>query len=219
MASAVASTFNRRLKTAYNRQLSVSGSGSVEKRRNPPPSDSETGAFQEEAAKPPAWLVGVEYDGRQLQVLPLPGNFRNRITNSFNARIERLQGVLARVLPVLRDNTSGTRFVRHPYWEWTLAFVFPDVPTFFGKGSTGQTLDFDPTTGMLSATVAGGTVYEQPYVYAALVGLVDPSEPWSATVQITYGEMSEAIGRYVKVAPLQPDAPQAATDVSEEGAP
>lgn len=201
-ASAVASTFNRRLQTDYNRQLCVPGSGNQAKRRNPPPVDPETGAFAEEAAKPPAGLIALEYDGRHLRARSVAGTYANRITGSYNAKVGSLQGVLARLLPVLRDTTSTNSYVRHPYWEWTLAFVFPDRATFFEKGSTGQTLDFDPTTGDLSATV-GRTVYPQPYVYAALIGLVEPSEQWSPAIGITYGEATEAISTYVNVAAVQ----------------
>ena len=200
--ASVASAFNRQLKNEYNTRLNVQGSGDKEKARNLPPVDRDTGGWTEDEHKPPAWLVAFELDGDTVGVAETEGRRPHRLVGTYNCKSTSLQGVLARVIPLLKTIDGGVPdYQRHQYWEWALAFVFPGRATFVDAGSAAATLDFNPQTGSLSSTVKGRR-FEQPYVFAALFGLVEPDDVWpdlSPETPLTYALATDLLRSFLHI--------------------
>lgn len=193
----VAAAYKDWLKETYETQLSEMGS---KKTRPNLPAIDEFGAWADTGhqSKPLAWILEFDQqsDGSWTVSRP-PSNYPNRIGGSFNSR-SPLQGVLSRILPVVRVSENPRRCEQHEYWEWAMALVFPGRPTFRTTGTSGGVIEFDPVNGVLTSRISERDVH-QPYVEAALFKLVPEDEQWSPEVNLTYGEATEALARFVHV--------------------
>jgi len=193
----VAGAYKDWLKEAYETQLSEMGS---KKTREHLPAIAPNGAWADAGiqSKPLAWIVEFSKDANGAWAAGLPpSNYPKRIGGSFNSK-SPLQGVLSRILPVVRTIESPHRTESHPYWEWALAFVFPGRPAFRTRGSSGGVIEFDPASGRLSSPVEGEEIV-QPYVEAALFKLLPDEELWSKEIGLTYADATEALTRLINV--------------------
>jgi hypothetical protein len=217
----VGAAYKGLLKGMFGRQLSEMGSKKI--RTDLPEISAETGSWKDVGIrnKPLAWLVMFTYDDaeRRWSAMPSTSNYPNRIGGSFNAR-SPLQGILSRIIPVLRltpnDSKSAEEsFHVHPYWEWAIAFVFPDLPVFSRMGSSGATIDFNPGDGMLSSTI-DETIHNQPYVSASLFELAPPEDEWTnGSLRLTYTQATEALKKFINVQPVVPTERHGDPDDSE----
>lgn len=212
----VAAAYKDWLKETYSTQLSEMGRNTT---RDKLPAVGPGGAWAEVGiqSKPSAWIVEFSRDGLGAWTASLPAsNYPKRLGGSFNSR-SPLQGVLSRVLPVVRVSDEPPRADPHPYWEWALVFVFPGLPAFQAKGSSGGVIEFDPATGRLSSPVEGEDIV-QPYVESALFKLVPHDEKWSDAIDLTYRQATDALGRFVNVEHAKPSDESAHNDSSDEDA-
>ncbi|MBC5805922.1 MAG: hypothetical protein GIX02_01280 [Candidatus Eremiobacteraeota bacterium] len=202
----VAGAYKDWLKETYETQLSEMGS---KKTRSQLPAIDVSGAWADVGiqSKPLAWIVEFSRDvnGPWVASLP-PSNYPNRLGGSFNSK-SPLQGVLSRILPVARVSAAPRRTEVHTYWEWAMAFVFPGRPAFQTKGSSGGVIEFDPASGRLWSPVEGAEI-DQPYVESALFKLVPDGERWGAAIDLTYGQATEALARFVHVSNATPPKEQ-----------
>lgn len=153
----VAAAYKDWLKETYSTQLSEMGRNTT---RDKLPTIGPGGAWSEVGiqSKPSAWIVELSRDDSGAWSASLPtSNYPKRLGGSFNSR-SPLQGVLTRVLPVVRVSQEPRSAEPHPYWEWALVFVFPGRPTFQAKGSSGEVIEFDPSTGRLSSPIEGESI-------------------------------------------------------------
>jgi predicted transport protein len=193
----VAAAYKDWLKETYSTQLSEMGRNTT---RDKLPDIGPGGAWAEVGiqSKPSAWIVEFSRDGSGAWTASLPqSNYPQRLGGSFNSR-SPLQGVLSRVLPVVRVSDEPRRAEPHAYWEWALVFVFPGRPAFQAKGSSGGVIEFDPVSGQLSSPVEGEDI-KQPYVESGLFKLVPDDEHWSNSVDLTYRDATEALSRLINV--------------------
>lgn len=209
----VGAAFTALLRDISDRQISQAGSKKT--REQLPAISADTGVWRDDGvdSKPLAWLVHFVCDrgsgkwNAQLPNAPHAG----RLTGTFNTK-SPLQGVLCRVIPVARIEpmTDGAkpRFEPHPYWEWALAFVFPGLALFTEGGSSGATIDFDPTSGRLESTIEGHAI-EQPYVSADLFALNARDDAWHIEgLELTYGEATAALAAMINTLPVLPVSPE-----------
>ncbi len=198
----VAAAYKDWLKESYSTQLSEMGRNTT---RDMLPAIGPGGAWAEVGiqSKPSAWIVKFSQDASGEWTASLPSSkYPRRLGGSFNSR-SPLQGVLSRVLPVVRRADDPNRAEPHPHWEWALVFVFPGRPTFQAKGSSGGVIEFDPISGGLSSPVDGEDI-AQPYVESALFKLVPDDEKWSSNLDFTYLQATQALARYIHVAHAEP---------------
>ena len=196
----VASEYNKWLRDSFGMKLSEQGRDTP--RDKMPTIEVEFGRWADgdKRNKPPAWLIHFEKDAKGVWIAKTSetNGFR-RLAGGFNAR-SPLQGVYVRIIPLAREaelvENKRQPFETHPYWEWTLAFVFAGKAKVWASGSSGQTIDFDPVTGHLATDLAGKKV-RQKYVSAALFALVPRDEQFSNKISLTYGEASEALTTFV----------------------
>ncbi|MDE2572539.1 MAG: hypothetical protein KGM44_08475 [bacterium] len=203
----VGAAYTALLKDVSDRQISQAGSKKT--REQLPVISAETGVWRDNgiASKPLAWLVHFEYDlDAGAWKAHLPGvPYATRLTGTFNTK-SPLQGVLCRVIPVACMKEVGAdakvQYDVHRYWEWALAFVFPDLAVFTEGGSSGATIDFNPSSGRLESIIEGCAI-EQPYVSAALFELNPGDDVWSVGgLQLTYGEATNALRAIINVQPV-----------------
>lgn len=166
------------------------------------------------------WLVNFQYDPTQALwvagMRPAVHDNHNRLTGSFNAG-SPLQGLLVRTLPAIRttpigiDASTGTdQWITHPYWEWSLVFVFPGEAVFSKRrtstarsGSSGTSLDLDLQNGVLTPNV--GAV-AQPYVAASLFTLVADDDSYTVgEMPLRYADLTQALKSHIHVAPAEPE--------------
>ena len=193
----VAAAYKDWLKETYSTQLSEMGRNTT---RDKLPAIGSSGAWAEVGiqSKPSAWIVEFSRDASGVWKASLPAsNYPRRLGGSFNSK-SPLQGVLSRVLPVVRVAEMPANSEPHPYWEWALVFVFPGRPTFQAKGSSGGVIEFDPISGALSSPVEGDDI-AQPYVESALFKLLPDEELWSANVELTYLQATKALAQFINV--------------------
>lgn len=215
----VGAAFTALLRDISDRQISQAGSKKT--REQLPAISADTGGWRDDGvdSKPLAWLVHFKYDGGSggwRAHLPNAPHAR-RLTGTFNTK-SPLQGVLCRVIPVARIEpiTEGgkPRFEPHPYWEWALAFVFPGLAVFTEGGSSGATIDFDPTSGRLESTIEGHAI-EQPYVSADLFALNPRDDAWHIEgLVLTYEQATAALASMINTEPAVPVSPE---ETEEEG--
>lgn len=208
----VAAAYKTWLKESYETQASEMGS---KKTRDQLPEIDASGAWADVGiqSKPLAWIVEFFQDPAGMWKAGVPqSNYPNRLGGSFNSK-SPLQGVLSRVLPVVRTSDQPRATRPHPYWEWALALVFPARPVFQTRGSSGGVIEFDPVTGRLWSPI-DDEHFNQPYVDSALFKLVPDDEPWSAAVGLTYGEATRALAEFVHVANASP--PRRATGADDD---
>jgi len=197
----VAGAYKDWLKETYETQLSEMGS---KKTREQMPSIEPSGAWSE-PGKTLAWIVEFAFDHERgkWSAGVTASSYPNRLGGSFNAK-SPLQGVLSRILPVMRLSESPRRAVPHRYWEWALALVFPGRPVFRSTGSSGAVIDFNPADGALTSPI-DGVVHSQPYVSAALFKLVPGDDVWAeADLTLTYDQATEALQNFINVNPADP---------------
>lgn len=211
----VAAAYKDWLKEAYATQLSETGS---KKTREQLPEIGPAGAWADVGAqgKPLAWIVEFSQgaDGKWNASLPA-SKYKNRLGGTFNWG-SPLQGVVSRILPVVRTADDPRLTEPHRYWEWAMAFVFPGRPTFETKGgSSGGTIDFDPTSGRLSSLVDGVDI-TQPYVASGLFKLVPDDETWNEAVGLTYRDATEALERMINIDHADAPQPSTADDDGED---
>jgi hypothetical protein len=192
----VSKAYNKWLVASFNRKMSELGS---QKRRDElQPVNSTTGVWEDDN-KPPGWLVHLARNGDAWTAIAP----RTRFSGALNMQGQtNYQGIYFRVFPMVKS-VSG-EWELHPYWEWSIAVVLPGPPAAWRDGSTGTVLDFDAPTGELSAHIQG-TKRPQNYVDAGLFGLIDnPFERWSATVDLTYRQATDALEAYITVECVEP---------------
>jgi predicted transport protein len=208
----VAGAYKDWLMETYETQLSEMGS---KKTRHQLPAIDPSGAWADVGiqSKPLAWIVEFWKDGNGSWVASLPhSNYPHRLGGSFNSR-SPLQGVLSRILPVVRVSDTPRQTEPHPYWEWAMALVFPGRPVFQATGSSGGVIEFDPSSGRLWSPVEG-TEINQAYVESGLFKLVPDAERWSGSIDLTYAEATEALAGLVHVNNSLP--PEEQNDVADE---
>lgn len=204
--------------TAFLRDISdrqISQAGSKKTREQLPAISADTGGWRDDGvdSKPLAWLIHFVYDrasGKWKAQMPNAPHAR-RLTGTFNTK-SPLQGVLCRVIPIARiepmTKDAKPRFEPHPYWEWALAFVFPGLAVFTEGGSSGATIDFDPTSGRLESTVEGRAI-EQPYVSADLFALNTLDDTWRIDgLVLTYAQATDALAAMINTEPAVPTSPE-----------
>lgn len=233
---------NRAVRSAYTallKQMSadsdrqISGPGSKKTRDALPAISDRTGSWIDKTpdGKPPACLVHFVYDAAASKwKAQLSGaKHGNRIAGTFNTK-SALQGIVGRIIPVMRVDPdpavagSIPKYIPHDWWEWGLAFVFPDKAQFITEGTSGATLDLDFATGKLTSDVTtkkGGqkvrTTVEQPYVAAGLFKLVPDTETWSeSSLNLTYAEATKALQELINVEPLPVPDPLAEDEADED---
>jgi hypothetical protein len=214
----VGAAFTALLKDISDRQICQAGSKKT--REQLPAISADTGGWRDDGvdSKPLVWLIHFGYDrdaNTWKAFLPAIPHAR-RLYGGFNTK-SPLQGLLCRIIPVMRVEAgiggANPHYEPHPYWEWALAFVFPDLAVFTEGGSSGATIDFDPTSGRLESTI-GGQAVEQPYVSAGLFALNAPDDVWSVgDLVLTYGEATELLAAMVNV---QPTLPSPSNEPDEE---
>jgi hypothetical protein len=183
------------LKDKFNRKMSELGRDM--KRSQMPAIIPETGTWRD-GNKPPAWIVHFSYrDASWIADAPT-----TRFSGTLNMQAQTdFQGIYFRIIPLIAGNAG---WQPHPFWEWTMAFVFPGLPTAWAGGSTGTVLDLDPRTGALTAFI-GGVNRRQDYVDAGLFRLVEnPNERWGDGVDLSYGEATDALSRFINVECMEP---------------
>lgn len=202
----VGAAYTALLRDVSDRQISQAGSKKT--REQLPEIAEETGLWKDEgvASKPLAWLIHFAYDRNAQKWRAYVPNapHARRLTGTFNTK-SPLQGVLCRLLPVMRiDQEEPARYQAHPYWEWGLAFVFPDLAVFTEGGSSGATIDFDHNTGRL-VSIVDTKEMEQPYVAAALFDLTSRDDALNFRgVNLTYGQASDELRSIITIAPVAP---------------
>ncbi len=146
--------------------------------------------------KPPRWLVRISRDADGTVSAELPdGHGAERIAHS-NTTNQAVGGLFVRVVPSILMS-DGTYYLGDDEWEWILFFCFPKK---LEAGSAAQLFDsYDPTTGALQYKNAG-----QGYVAAGLFTMNDPesSVDIGNGSTVTYEEATDALGEFLKVAPL-----------------
>ncbi len=186
----VSRVYNKWLNDKFSRKISELGRDT--KRSRLPQINANTGTWRD-GNKPPAWLIHFNYaDEGWTATAPT-----TRFSGSLNMQAQTdFQGVYFRLIPmVVIDGNWKT----HPYWEWTMAFIFPGLPTAWRGGSTGTVLDFDPQSGALTALI-GGANRRQDYVDAGLFSLIENrDEQWDERVDLTYGNATNILAQYIIV--------------------
>lgn len=192
----VSRAYNKWLKDKFNRKMSELGRDS--KRSQLPPILAQTGTWLD-GNKPPVWIIHFS-PGPEGWTARAP---TRRFSGTLNMQAQTdYQGIYFRIIPMIQRNAG---WEPHPYWEWTMAFVFSGVPTAWLHGSTGTVLDFEPETGALTAVIIG-VDRKQDYVDAGLFRLVENTdEPWVEGVDLSYGDATAALERYIKVDCAAPD--------------
>jgi hypothetical protein len=194
----VATAYNEWLKAAYG--TIVSGLGSRTGRRDLDRRIGEDGAWTVEfQAKALAWIpVFSRNDAGELEVsLPRGGN-PNLLGGSLNLSA-KVQGIMARILPAFQ--LENGRAEVHPYWEWSLVFVFPSSAAARANSTSGNSVEYDHTSGEL-AVRARGTRTPERYLHAGLFRLVPGDDVWSQRLNFTYDAASAALGRFLNVTPV-----------------
>jgi hypothetical protein len=150
--------------------------------------------------KPLRWLLHLELTANRV-LAKLPGQHGDRRIAFANTAQGNSGAVTIRIVPAIR--LADAKYAFYEAWEWTLLFCF--LPAL-EVGSSGQLFDdFDPATGRL--------MYKgkpQPYIYAALVGLCDEDDEFTApelSRPMRYSEATEAIGQLIRIEPLDRTAP------------
>lgn len=191
----VSRTYSRWLKEKFNRKMSELGRDM--KRSQLPAIIPGTGIWRE-GNKPPAWIVHFSPNGEGW-IADAP---TTRFSGTLNMQAQTdFQGIYFRIIPLVAGDEG---WQPHSYWEWTMAFVFPGLPTAWMGGSTGTVLDLDPRTGALTAVI-GGVNCRQDYVDASLFSLLEnPDEQWGGDIKLSYGEATEALARFINVECVEP---------------
>jgi predicted transport protein len=201
----IAAVYKDWLKESYDTQLSEMGSKKT--RDQLPPIDPATGAWADVGiqSKPLAWIVEFRRGTDGWTAILPASNYPSRLGGSFNSK-SPLQGVLSRILPVVRISDDPPVAEPHLYWEWAMALVFPGRPVFQTRGSSGGVIEFNPSSGRLWSPVDEDEI-DQPYVDSALFKLLADDERWSDAVNLTYGEATSALARLIHVANAEPSEP------------
>jgi len=196
----VAAAYNSWLEPAFTTFLSELGS---RKKRPDLGEIGEDGAWiRKLQSKPLGWILifSVGADGA-VNVALSPSNSPNRLAGSLNVAAA-VQGLVIRIVPVYRWPDGRTQ--AHPNWEWALIFVFSASAISRDAGGTsGNSVDFNHETGVLRVTTRNGSVVEK-YIQAGLFRLLSGDEIWDADIPITYAAASEALSRFINVAPEIP---------------
>lgn len=160
--------------------------------------------------KPTRWLYHIEPDGAGWKAVNPAGGAFN--LGYFNAAQEDKAAAFFRLVPLVRQSPGD--FLRDDSLEIHAFFAFHGATP---KGSSGEPLNFDPTTGEIRFKGA-----RLPYLLAGLIGIQPRSHEVEVIVggtprKLTYGEMIDALAADITAAPEGGMAgPIPVYDLSEE---
>lgn len=157
----------------------------------------QTGFWKEpnySRAKPPRWLYHIEPDGTGWKAVNPAGGAFN--LGYFNAAQEDKAAAFFRLVPLI-SKSSGD-FLRDDAFEVHVFFAFHGATP---QGSSGEPLNFDPTTG--ETRFKGARL---PYLLAGLIGIQPRSHDVEVAVggvprTLTYGEVIDALAADITASP------------------
>lgn len=144
--------------------------------------------------KPTRWLYHIEPDGARWKAVNPAGSAFN--LGYFNAAQEDKAAAFFRLVPLVRQSPGD--FLRDDSLEIHAFFAFHGATP---KGSSGEPLNFDPTTG--ETRFKGARL---PYLLAGLIGIQPRSHQVEVMVggtprKLNYGEVIDALAADITAAP------------------
>jgi len=160
--------------------------------------DEATGFWQNvqySSGKPPRWLFQVEFAGAGT-VAHTPNGIAEIGIGASNTAQGDKAGLAVRILPLLK--TGADSYQRLDDFEINALFVFHGA---LSPGSSSDGFTFNPATGLLKRLAN-----PVEYIFAALLGLRPTTDAMTVNIDgndrdITYGEVLDAIGAAIHIAP------------------
>lgn len=148
------------------------------------------------ANKPPRWLLHLDVSSTPPAV-SMPGGVSSMRIGAANfTQDQPVQGVIFRVLPLAK--LASGHFARNDQLECRALFLYASREQ---GGSSSDSFRFDVNTGKLYRMKSGNEV-ELDYVYAAIIGLIDPATqisfgPASSAITLSYGQVVSEVAAFL----------------------